>query len=62
MERHEVFRSDRIRVTERLITSCKAVRVLEIGAGDYSFDYLRLSGGGGGQKSILLPRVMWSAN
>jgi SAM-dependent methyltransferase len=44
MERHDVFRSDRIRVTERLINSYNAGRVLEIGAGDYSFDYLRQQG------------------
>jgi len=41
VERHDVFRSDRLRVTERLIVSCNAIQVLELGAGDYSFDYLR---------------------
>ncbi len=37
MERHNVFRSDRIRETEALLRAVKARRVLEIGAGDYSF-------------------------
>lgn len=46
MERHDVFRSDRIRVTEQLIASCNAGKVLEIGAGDYSFDYLQQPGQG----------------
>lgn len=41
MQRHEVHRSDRIRVTEQLIRKTGACRVLEVGAGDYSFDYLR---------------------
>lgn len=44
MERHDVFRSDRIRVTERLISACNALQVLEIGAGDYSFEYLQQPG------------------
>lgn len=38
LRRHGVFRSDRIRVTEDLIRRVIANRVLEIGAGDYSFD------------------------
>ena len=46
MERREVFRSDRIKVTEKLISRCQASRVLEIGAGDYSFGYLQQPGGG----------------
>lgn len=40
MERHNVFRSDRIKVTERLIAQVPFSSVLEIGAGDYSFDYV----------------------
>jgi SAM-dependent methyltransferase len=41
VNRHAVFRSDRIRVTEDLIRGSKASHVLEIGAGDYSFDYAK---------------------
>lgn len=37
VERHAVFRSDRLRVTERLVRGIRAERVLEIGAGDHSF-------------------------
>ncbi len=41
MQRHEVFRSDRIKVTESILSREVAHRrVLEIGAGDYSFDYI----------------------
>lgn len=43
--RHEVFRSDRIRATEILIDRVGARRVLEVGAGDYSFDYKDISDG-----------------
>lgn len=40
MERHEVKKTDRIKVTESLVTEFSKNRsVLEIGAGDYSFDY-----------------------
>jgi SAM-dependent methyltransferase len=41
MERHAVFVTDRIQVTEQLIASSRANSVLEIGAGDYSFSYLK---------------------
>lgn len=41
MHRHEVYRSHRMRVTEQMIRRTGACRVLEVGAGDYSFDYLR---------------------
>jgi len=41
LKRHEVFRSDRIRVTEGMIRGVGANRVLEVGAGDYSFDYMK---------------------
>jgi SAM-dependent methyltransferase len=41
MQRHKVFRSDRIRVTEDLFRAANAKRVLEVGAGDYSFDYTK---------------------
>ncbi len=44
MERPRVFRSGRIKVTEKMIRSTKATRVLEVGAGDYSFDYLQRPG------------------
>jgi SAM-dependent methyltransferase len=44
LQRHEVFHSDRIRVTEQLIRETGASRVLEVGAGDYSFDYLKQPG------------------
>lgn len=40
MDRRKVLRTDRIKVTERLIAQCGVGNVLEIGAGDYSFDYL----------------------
>lgn len=39
VKRHAVLRSDRIRETEDLIRGVSANRVLEVGAGDYSFDY-----------------------
>lgn len=45
MQRHEVFRSDRIQETESLIRLVNANRVLEVGAGDYSFDYTRSNEG-----------------
>jgi SAM-dependent methyltransferase len=41
MERHNVFRSDRIKVTENILRELQFNKVLEIGAGDYSFDYLK---------------------
>jgi len=41
MKRHEVFRSDRIRVTEDLIRKLDVKAVLEVGAGDYSFEYAK---------------------
>jgi SAM-dependent methyltransferase len=37
MKRHHVVTTDRIRITERLIRRLAARRVLELGAGDYSF-------------------------
>lgn len=40
MERHKVFASHRIKVTEELIKRSQAKSVLEIGAGDYSFSYV----------------------
>ncbi|MFC1828174.1 methyltransferase domain-containing protein [Thermodesulfobacteriota bacterium] len=41
MERHKVFRSDRLKVTENILANeIIGQRVLEIGAGDYSFNYL----------------------
>jgi SAM-dependent methyltransferase len=43
MERRDVFRSNRITVTERLIQESGARYVLEIGAGDFSFS--RMLGG-----------------
>jgi len=39
MERHPVARTERIRVTEDLLIGLRAKRVLEIGAGDFSFEY-----------------------
>ncbi len=41
IERRKVNRTDRIRVTENLILPQSPESVLEIGAGDYSFDYLK---------------------
>jgi SAM-dependent methyltransferase len=41
MKRRDVFYSDRIKITENLIRKLNANSILEIGAGDYSFDYLR---------------------
>ncbi len=41
MKRKEVFRSDRIKVTEKIIKDLNVSKVLEIGAGDYSFDYTK---------------------
>jgi SAM-dependent methyltransferase len=41
MERPVVFYSDRIKVTENIIGNLEYDRVLEIGAGDYSFDYMK---------------------
>lgn len=38
MQRHDVFYSDRLTVTEHLIRRTGAEKVLEIGAGDHSFD------------------------
>ena len=40
MKRHPVSGSDRIAVTERLLTRRAPERVLEIEAGDCSFEYL----------------------
>ena len=40
MKRRNVFKSDRILVTENIIRQIKADSVLEIGAGDHSFDYV----------------------
>ena len=41
LERHNVFRSDRIKVTEYILMGeISGRRILEIGAGDYSFDYI----------------------
>jgi SAM-dependent methyltransferase len=40
LQRHKLFKSDRITVTEYMIKHLKANKILEIGAGDYSFDYL----------------------
>lgn len=55
MQRHEVFRSDRIQVTEDLIIAVNANRVLEIGAGDYSFDYTRSKEGASWTKTDFEP-------
>lgn len=41
LQRHSVFKSDRIRVTEKMILSQDARSILEIGSGDYSFEYLK---------------------
>jgi SAM-dependent methyltransferase len=41
LQRHKVFKSDRIKVTENIIKDLNVSRVLEIGAGDYSFDYTK---------------------
>lgn len=43
VERHNVFLSDRIKVTERLIANKQFSIVLEIGAGDFSFNYVASS-------------------
>ena len=42
MNRHNVFRSDRIKVTEEIIKGVGSKNTLEIGAGEYSFDHLNL--------------------
>jgi SAM-dependent methyltransferase len=39
--RNNVVRSERIKQTEKLIRQTNPISVLEIGAGDYSFDYLK---------------------
>lgn len=44
VERRNVSLTDRLRVTERLIQSQSADHVLEIGAGDFSFDYAKKPG------------------
>lgn len=44
MERHGVSVSTRIRVTETMISSVGAQDVLELGAGDYSFQYVHQDG------------------
>lgn len=41
MQRHNLFYSDRIKITENMIKKLSFDSVLEIGAGDYSFDYLK---------------------
>jgi SAM-dependent methyltransferase len=41
LKRHEVFKSDRIKVTEKIISKLDVTNILEIGAGDYSFKYLK---------------------
>jgi len=41
MDRHEVQRTARVSVTEDLIHQTDATNVLEIGAGDYSFEYIK---------------------
>lgn len=41
MERPRVFYRDRIKVTENIINKLVFNHVLEIGAGDYSFDYMK---------------------
>ena len=44
LQRHEVFRSDRIKITEKIIKNLEVSKVLEIGAGDYSFAYTTSTG------------------
>lgn len=61
MQRHEVFRSDRIQVTEDLIGTSNASRVLEIGAGDYSFDYMQKKRELPGQRLTSSPLAILSA-
>jgi SAM-dependent methyltransferase len=41
IRKHKVFRSDRIKITEKILKDLSAETVLEIGSGDYSFDYLK---------------------
>jgi len=41
MQRHDLFYSDRIKITENFIRKLHFNSVLEIGAGDYSFDYVK---------------------
>ena len=41
--RRQVFRSDRIKVTENLLRNLHVQKVLELGAGDYSFEYIKKS-------------------
>ncbi len=41
IKKHEVFRTDRIKVTENILRDLRADTVLEIGSGDYSFDYIK---------------------
>jgi SAM-dependent methyltransferase len=41
MQRHDVFYSDRIKAIEKSIRKLNFASVLEIGAGDYSFKYIR---------------------
>jgi len=38
IKRHEIFKSDRIKVTDNIIKELNIKTVLEIGAGDYSFN------------------------
>lgn len=41
LNKHKIFESDRIKVTEKIIRGLCAKNVLEIGAGEYSFRYLK---------------------
>jgi len=41
MQRHDLFYSDRIKITENFIERLNFNSVLEIGAGDYTFDYVK---------------------
>jgi SAM-dependent methyltransferase len=41
LNKHKIFESDRIKVTEKIIRDLCVKNVLEIGAGDYSFRYLK---------------------
>jgi len=39
--RHDVYKTDRLTVSETMIRGLRPHNVLEIGAGDFSFDYMR---------------------
>jgi SAM-dependent methyltransferase len=41
MKRHEVYKTHRLIVTEAMILGLRFRHVLEVGSGDFSFDYLR---------------------